>query len=93
MSDTWERVQIASARIPFRLKVAAVWGVLFLILGFLGNAAGFDLADAMPKEAQQAFFDNATALVNGEITAQEAADEIEAVWAGLGGGSTETTEG
>jgi polar amino acid transport system permease protein len=42
VSDTWERVQLASARIPFRLKVAAVWVVLFLILGFLGNAAGFD---------------------------------------------------
>jgi polar amino acid transport system permease protein len=42
VSDTWERVQLASARIPFRLKVAAVWVVLFLVLGFLGNAAGFD---------------------------------------------------
>ncbi len=43
MSDTWERVQLASARIPFRVKTAAVWVVLFLILGFFGNAAGFDL--------------------------------------------------
>jgi polar amino acid transport system permease protein len=43
MSDTWERVQLASARVPFRLKVAVVWVVLFLLLGFLGNAAGFDV--------------------------------------------------
>jgi len=42
MSDTWERVQLASARVPFRLKVAAVWVVLFGLLAFLGNAAGFD---------------------------------------------------
>jgi polar amino acid transport system permease protein len=32
----------ASARIPFRLKVAAVWVVIFLILGFLFSKAGFD---------------------------------------------------
>ena len=42
MSDTWERVQLASARVPFRLKVAAVWVVLFGVLAFLGNAAQFD---------------------------------------------------
>jgi polar amino acid transport system permease protein len=42
VSDTWERVQLASARVPFRLKTAAVWVVLFLMLGFVGNAAGFD---------------------------------------------------
>jgi polar amino acid transport system permease protein len=41
--STWERVQLASARIPFRLKTAAVWVGLFAVLGFLGNAAGFDL--------------------------------------------------
>lgn len=41
---TWERVQLASARIPFRLKTAAVWLVLFALLGFVGDAAGFDLA-------------------------------------------------
>ncbi len=40
----WERAQLASARIPFRLKTAAVWLVLFALLGFVGNAAGFDLA-------------------------------------------------
>src|SRR3954449_5457970 len=42
MSQTWERVQLASARVPFRLKVAAVWVVLFALLAFLGNAAQFD---------------------------------------------------
>jgi polar amino acid transport system permease protein len=39
----WERLQLASARVPFRLKVALVWVVLFSILGFIGNSAGFDL--------------------------------------------------
>ena len=39
MSDAWERVQLASARVPFRLKVGAVWVVLFAVLAFLGNAA------------------------------------------------------
>ena len=43
MADGWERVQLASARVPFRLKVAVVWVVLFAILGFVGNAAGFDV--------------------------------------------------
>ena len=43
MSDAWERVQLASSRVPFRLKTAAVWVVLFAALGFLGNAADFDL--------------------------------------------------
>ena len=28
-AGAWERFQLASARIPFRLKVAAVWVVLF----------------------------------------------------------------
>jgi polar amino acid transport system permease protein len=43
MADAWERVQLASARVPFRLKVAAVWVVLFAILIFIGNAARFDV--------------------------------------------------
>ena len=42
MGDTWERIQLASARVPFRLKVALVWAVLFALLAFFGNAAGFD---------------------------------------------------
>ncbi len=44
MADTWERFQLASARVPFRLKVAVVWVVLFALLAFVGNAAQFDLA-------------------------------------------------
>jgi polar amino acid transport system permease protein len=43
VSDGWERVQLASARVPFRLKVAVVWIVLFALLAFVGNAAQFDL--------------------------------------------------
>ncbi|MBF4766831.1 amino acid ABC transporter permease [Nocardioides agariphilus] len=43
MSDTWERVQLASARIPFRIKTGAVWIALFAFLGFVGSSAGFDL--------------------------------------------------
>jgi polar amino acid transport system permease protein len=43
VSDTWERIQLASARVPFRVKTAAVWLVLFLVLAFVGNAAGFDV--------------------------------------------------
>ncbi len=42
MGDTWERVQLTSARVPFRLKVAMVWVVLFALLAFFGHAAGFD---------------------------------------------------
>src|SRR5919107_1973804 len=43
MSEGWERLQLASARVPFRLKTAAVWVVLFALLAFVGNSAGFDL--------------------------------------------------
>jgi polar amino acid transport system permease protein len=43
IGDLWERWQLASARVPFRAKNAAVWIVLFALLGFFGNAAGFDL--------------------------------------------------
>src|SRR4051812_23842772 len=42
MGEAWERFQLVSARVPFRLKTAAVWLVLFGLLAFLGNAAGFD---------------------------------------------------
>jgi polar amino acid transport system permease protein len=41
--DAWERLQLASARVPFRIKTGAVWVVLFCVLAFLGNAAGFDV--------------------------------------------------
>ncbi len=43
MADAWERFQLASARVPFRVKTAVVWLVLFGLLAFFGNAAGFDL--------------------------------------------------
>ena len=43
MGDAWERFQLASARVPFRLKTAAVWVVLVRLLAFFGNAAGFDV--------------------------------------------------
>jgi polar amino acid transport system permease protein len=43
MAEAWERVQLASARVPFRVKVAVVWVALFAALGFVGNAAGFDV--------------------------------------------------
>jgi polar amino acid transport system permease protein len=39
-----ERLALASARIPFRLKVAAVWAVIFVVLGLFFLAAGFDRA-------------------------------------------------
>ncbi len=45
-----EGISQASARIPFRLKVAVVWIVIFLILGFLFNAAEFD-TDFMRERA------------------------------------------
>jgi polar amino acid transport system permease protein len=37
-----ERLALASARVPFRLKVVVVWLVLFVLLGFFVLAAGFD---------------------------------------------------
>ena len=43
MGERWERVQLASARVPFRVKTAVVWLVLFAVLAFFGNAAGFDV--------------------------------------------------
>jgi polar amino acid transport system permease protein len=43
MGDVWERIQLASARVPFRLKVALVWVAMFGLLAFIGNAAQFDL--------------------------------------------------
>jgi polar amino acid transport system permease protein len=37
-----ERLALASARVPFRLKVGAVWVVVFVLLGLFVLAAGFD---------------------------------------------------
>jgi len=42
MGEAWERLQLASARVPFRLKVAVVWVGIFAVLAFVGNAAQFD---------------------------------------------------
>jgi len=39
----WERFALATARIPFRLKVAAVWVCLFAVLGIFFALAQFDL--------------------------------------------------
>ena len=41
-TNRMEGMAQASARVPFRLKVAIVWLVIFLFLGFLFNAADFD---------------------------------------------------
>jgi polar amino acid transport system permease protein len=38
----FERLALASARIPFRLKVAVVWALIFVLLGLFVLAAGFD---------------------------------------------------
>jgi polar amino acid transport system permease protein len=40
--SAFERLALASARVPFRLKVGAVWVVIFLLLGLFVLAAGFD---------------------------------------------------
>lgn len=37
-----DRLALASARVPFRLKVAAVWAVIFLVLGLFFYIANFD---------------------------------------------------
>jgi polar amino acid transport system permease protein len=44
LGDRYERWSQASARVPFRLKTALVWVVIFLILGFFFSVAGFDTA-------------------------------------------------
>ena len=40
--DRWERIALASARVPFQLKVAAVWVVLFAGVGFLFYLSDYD---------------------------------------------------
>ena len=42
MGDRLERLAVSSARIPFRLKVALVWVVIFALLGFFFWIAKFD---------------------------------------------------
>jgi polar amino acid transport system permease protein len=44
VGDLWEKFQLASAKVPFRVKTGATWVVVFLILAFVGSKAGFDLA-------------------------------------------------
>jgi polar amino acid transport system permease protein len=39
-----DRLALASARVPFRLKTAAVWAVIFVILALFFAVANFDLA-------------------------------------------------
>ncbi|MEP6855725.1 MAG: amino acid ABC transporter permease [Pedococcus sp.] len=41
-SDRLDRLALASARVPFRLKVAAVWLAIFCVLGVLSWIAKFD---------------------------------------------------
>ena len=41
-ASPFERLALASARVPFRLKVALVWAVIFVLLGLFVLAAGFD---------------------------------------------------
>jgi polar amino acid transport system permease protein len=41
-SDRMERLALASARVPFRWKVASVWLVVFALIGFFFAVAGFD---------------------------------------------------
>jgi len=41
--DRFERVALTSARVPFRLKVVAVWLVIFLVLGLFFAVAQFDV--------------------------------------------------
>lgn len=38
----WERIALASANVPFHLKVFVVWMAIFAILGAAFNVAGFD---------------------------------------------------
>jgi polar amino acid transport system permease protein len=38
----WERLALASAGVPFRLKVAVVWLMIFLVLAAFFAVAGFD---------------------------------------------------
>lgn len=42
MGDRWERLALASARIPFRTKVAAVWVAIFAFLVFFFWIAQYD---------------------------------------------------
>jgi len=46
-----DRFALASARVPFRLKVGLVWVVIFVVLGWFFSSAGFDtewMLDKLP---------------------------------------------
>jgi alpha-glucoside transport system substrate-binding protein len=61
----------------------SLWGPLeqnFIEILQTADPAAFDASDQMPTEVQTAFWAQATSLVNGDVTAQEAADAIEASW-------------
>ena len=62
---------------------ASLWTPLeqiFIEILQTADPAGFDASDQMPTEANSAFWAQATALVNGDVDAQAAADAIEAAW-------------
>jgi polar amino acid transport system permease protein len=48
-SGRMNRLALASAGVPFRLKVAIVWVVIFAILGFFFHLAGFDTGWILDK--------------------------------------------
>jgi len=61
----------------------SLWGPLeqnFIDILQAADPTGFDASDQMPTEVQTAFWAQATSLVNGDVTAQEAADAVEASW-------------
>ena len=41
--DRYDRLSLASARVPFGLKVAAVWVLIFIVLGLFFSVAQFDV--------------------------------------------------
>jgi polar amino acid transport system permease protein len=43
VGERMDRLALASARVPFRLKTAAVWAVIFVILALFFAVANFDL--------------------------------------------------
>jgi alpha-glucoside transport system substrate-binding protein len=52
----------------------------FLEILQTADPAGFDASDQMPSAASTAFLANATSLVNGDVSAEEAANAVEEAW-------------
>jgi alpha-glucoside transport system substrate-binding protein len=75
----------------------SLWNELeqgFLELLASGDPTAFDGSDLMPGEVGTGtFWSEGVALVNGDISAQEAADNIEASWPADGGEAPATTSG